>query len=646
MKYIGTTLFLEVADLVKAGVAYERVRTAKRRGAQGWVFTPDPQDRRRMLVQYDTLGSEVRAAVDAVHGKEAERTREAHWSVQLRVASADLAALRGHVLADGGGLPEDVVQQYAQACAYLRMLAGVKRKQLTLWGYSDAAEYYTDVLRVIVRDDVQLPRTYSRLRSKVRDYRTSGPLSVVSAKWGNQNGRKIGPAQSAWLIAAYAMPTKPDTVKVAVRYAEAAKQHGWPSLTEGAIYTHLHQPDIEPVWWIGRHGKAEWKDRFAHTMSLRGPSFRDALWCSDGTKLNYWYRTDDGQKALLKVYLIIDVFSEAIIGHSFSTKENFQAQYTAAKMALKCSGTKPYQWLYDGQGGHKAKDSQDFFDRAVKLHFPAQPYNAKSKPIENLIGRLQKQVMQDRWFFTGQNIQSKRLDSKPNIEFVLAHKDQLPTLEEVLLYAEEDVRLWNERSHPNTGLARMAMYKESESPVAEPLDFIDYVELFWLTKQKPIRYTNEGLTLEVGGQRLKYEVYDEQGIPSVAFLRRWTNASFVVRYDPEQLSGGVMLYRADDNGLRLITRAALKKTYARAAVDLKPGERGEIDTNLALRKAQEEAIRAELEALRSSTGLDPETLVTIGYRGDKEGMDEAEGSLLRRHLNDDDEEDINPISLL
>lgn len=641
MKTIGGTRYLEQHDL-KQVMLYERLKKAKQRGAPIETIA-DPSDRHKHLWAYDSLPEDVKSLIDAVHDKAAEQAMG--WNGFLTVNPADLAVLRNHVLPDGGCLPEGTVLGYATECSYLRLLATTRIAQVRAWGYATAEAFYAAVRQHAADAGVKLPASYSHLRAAVRSYKESGAASVVSGKWGNSCALKIGNEQHAWLVASYAQPNKPDTAMLAARYAEHATTVGWPALTEDAIYKHLHQQDVMPVWYIGRHGSDEWYKKYAHTMSTRGPVFRDALWCSDGTKLNYWYRTDDGQKAMLKVYLIMDVYSEAIIGHSFSAKENFQAQYSAAKMAIKRSGNRPLQWLYDGQGGHVSKDAQDFYTRAVKLHFPAKPYNAKSKPIENLIGRLQKKVMRDRWFFTGQNIQSKRLDSRPNMEFVLAHLHKLPTLDEALAHAAQDIDTWNGMPHPKAKVARMQMYAENVSPMPHPLDFMDFVELFWITKQREVRYTNEGLTLEVGGQRLKYEVYGADELPDAAFLRRWTNASFVVRYDPEQLAAGVMLYRRDEQGrLRLVSKAMPKKRYARAVVDLMPGERAEIDATLALRAAQRQAIAAELEALRNSAGIDPETLVEIGYRGDKQAMDAAEHHLTMQPLNDD--EDLNLLDIL
>lgn len=647
MRVINGHRYLELHELQAAGIGVDRVMKARQRGSGGYTFLKDPADRRKLLVGYDDLKPSVKALVDAKHGEAVADSRKVEWEAALAANAADLAVLRGHVLPDGSSLPEAVTHKCARACALLRLVHATSVKQMRAWGYTGAAEWYGELLALIIKEQLPLPSKSARaLLSKSRELLRGNALCVVSRRYGNDNARKISEAQSAWLVSMYAQPIKMDTAKIAARYSETAKECGWPALTEGAIYLHLMRPEVRPLWYIGRHGTKAWKSQYEHTMKLRAPSFRDALWCGDGTKLNYYYQNRSGIAAAMQMYVVMDVYSEMILGWRLGEREDFKVQSAAIKGAVKVSGHKPLQLLYDNQSGHKKADQQDFFSRLSQLHFPAQPYNAKSKPIESLLGRLQKEVMRDRWFFTGQNITSKSLDSRPNMEFITAHKQQLPTAEELLAYAQQDVDRWNSMAHPHTGVARMSMYQNSLNPQAQPIGFLDMVELFWHTTALPVKYTNQGITIEVSGERLQYEVY-KQGAPDTDFLRNYTNARFFVKYDAEDL-GSVLLYRQDDGGeLRRVAMADAKRAFARAVVDLQPGERAEIDANLAIRRAQQAAIKQELEEMRNMSGIDPETLVELGPHAPKDAHNAAEARMMMRRLEDDDGyESINAIDAL
>ena len=623
MKVVSGDMYLELPDLVQAGIGVSRILAARQRKSSGYTFIDDPSDRRRVLVHYSTLKAEVKAVVDAKCGHLLTNTRRAFWAT-LVASKEDTSALRSHVLADGSSLGDEQVERLARACALLSLLDRTPRRTVIAWGYANVREWMDEVLAYITTEKMPLPRTYTRLMQRVREYVAQGALAVVSEKYGNQCARKIGPAQSDWLVATAAQPTKPDHFKIARMYSETCEDKGWPVLSPSAVYAHLHQPEVMQLWYLGRHGKEAHRNRYAHTLSLHGPTYRDALWCSDGTKLNYFYLGADGKQALLKVYLVMDVYSEVVLGHSVDTKEDFKAQFTAFKQALTFAAHKPAQVLYDNQSGHKKKETQDFFDRATALHFPAKPYNAKSKPIESLIGRMQKQVMKDRWFFTGQNIKSRSLDSRPNMDFILDSLEKLPTAEQVLRYVEQDIAEWNSMPHPAKQLPRMQVYQESVNPQPRALDFMAMVDLFWHTTVKPVTYTNQGLKMELGGERLQYEVYDADGHVNMEFMRRYTQAKFRVKYDPENLAH-VRLYKEDESGdLRFVAGADRKKTYARAAVDLIAGERSEISALLQMRKDQEAATESELAKVRERSGVDPRMLLEAGHRmGDKDAAHEA-----------------------
>jgi hypothetical protein len=48
----------------------------------------------------------------------------------------------------------------------------------------------------------------------------------------------------------------------------------------------LTDPKIEPLWYGHRFGELKFKEQFTKTLKTAMPSIRDALWYSDGTKIN------------------------------------------------------------------------------------------------------------------------------------------------------------------------------------------------------------------------------------------------------------------------------------------------------------------------------------------------------------------------
>ena len=48
------------------------------------------------------------------------------------------------------------------------------------------------------------------------------------------------------------------------------------------------------------------------------PSRRDSLWYGDGTKLNLYYRDENGNKCTTSVYEVVDAYSEVLLGYYIS----------------------------------------------------------------------------------------------------------------------------------------------------------------------------------------------------------------------------------------------------------------------------------------------------------------------------------------
>lgn len=654
MKTIGPTLYLERADMLRAGVGYGTIQKARKRGTKGYTVIADPADRRCILVKYDDLKPSVKCVVDALFGKAIKDAGKSDIQTLLELHPDDVRMLREHILPDGTSLPQEAQEKYARACSYIRLLADTPRSTHKRMGHATTHAWFTAVAACFLAEGIDLPGTYAPLRRKLREFAAVGAVAVVSGKWGNANRRIIQGEIEDFLISTYALPTKPDVEKVMLRYAEEAKGKGWPALSRDAVWTHLHRrPEVRRRWYLGRHGEKAWKAEFGHLLKRLPPTFRDAMWCSDGTKLNIFYQQKGGIAALMQVYVVMDVYSERILGWSLGCSENFRMQYEAMKMAFRFAQAKPLQMQYDNQSGHNKAESQDFFTRASKLHFPAMPRNPQSKPVESLIGRFQKEVMREDWAFTGQNITATRLDSRPNMEFIEAHRNELPTLEELPARVQRQIDQWNGRTHPHLSQSRDAAYAKSTNPRHIPLDILDMVELFWHTTAKPITYRKDGLTLQVGEQRHTFEVYDREGHPDEAFRRMYIGAKLYVKYDLDDF-GQVMLYNEQ---MHCVAAAQAKQLVAMAVVDLRPGDRATIDHSLALRKRELANTWAELEDHNQRSGIDPETLVerapyaTIG----KEELARAESILStspspwekgQGDEGDDDDDDTNPYAKL
>lgn len=444
-----------------------------------------------------------------------------------------------------------------------------------------------------------LPTSLARLKSKMRDFRRDSYAALVSGKLGNTSTLKITPEAGEWLIARKRSRTPVYTnAQILAEYNREAPVRGWKQLKSLRSLTQwLGRPEVEPLWWDAVHGELAAHQRYSRKHRTQLPARRDSLWYGDGTKLNLYYRDEQGHVCTTMVYEVVDAYSEVLLGYYISDRENFEAQYHAYRMAVQVAAHKPYEIVHDNQGGHKkletrrgtSPDGAGFLDRICRVHRTTAPYSGQSKTIESIFGRFQAQELHRDWRFTGMNITARRADSRPNLEFIAANRDKLFTLAELREHYADARRAWNAAPHPATGIPRIEMYNRSVNEETDAVTPADMVDLFWIWAKKPVTFTPSGIEVTIGTITRPYEVFAAPGKPDHEWRRRNTYRKFHVRYDPNDLRS-VRLYREDRAGeLRFERVAEFYLPVHRALQDQTEGEAAFI------RQEQEANLRDRIE---------------------------------------------------
>lgn len=416
-----------------------------------------------------------------------------------------------------------------------------------------------------VRFPHSLPTNPVRLREKLKRYLKEGPSSLIHRGYGNRLAEKLTEEARRWLLARWTNMVEKATSEEHLfeLYNQEAEARNWKTLRSvSTIRNFLFDPRVRHLWHGVRYGHVSSKQKFSLQHSTRLPSMRDSLWYSDGTKLNYFYLNEEGKVDTCSVYEVIDAYSEVLLGYHIAKTENSLSQYHAYKMAIRFAGCKPYQISYDNQGGHKKLETGNFLNKMAHLAIHTQPYNARSKTIESIFGRFQSQIMKQRWFFTGMNITARAQESRMHKEYIMAHKSELPTLDEIRRIYAEDRAAWNNAPHHKTRVPRIEMYRNSKNPETHPLKTYEYVNLFWITRPDPVTMTGYGISITENKVRYDYLVYKD-GKPDFGWHRENVDRKFHIMYDPDDM-GLIYLCRKDHTGgLRVVREAMTKITIAR-----------------------------------------------------------------------------------
>lgn len=413
-----------------------------------------------------------------------------------------------------------------------------------------------------------LPEHPRRLRERLDNYNKYGYGNLISGKLGNSNSAILTDEQQQWLLQRWMDNVRkcPGIMELFIEYNSVAAQHGWKRLKSAqSISNYINREDITALWYGTRRGELAFKEKFCYQHSTALPSMRDALWYSDGTKLNFYYRyydkTGKMQIGTRQVYEVMDAYSEVFLGYCISDRENFHAQRSAYKMALEISGHRPYQITYDNQGGQRSEEAKAFFAAAAHLAIRTAPYNGKSKTIESAFGRFQQHTLKKIFGFTGQNITARSQESRVNMEFILANVDKLPTLEELAQQYVACRNEWNAGRHPALGIARIDAYRQSVNDKTQPIGRMDMVEMFYTTRPEQVRCTAYGIMFT--DNKVKYNYIVNKGdMPDIEWLSSNIDKKFTIKYDPEDLTT-IYLYESTPTGLKFINPAVPKTVIHR-----------------------------------------------------------------------------------
>lgn len=627
MKLIAGILYFDTSDMKAIGVSINTLRSAKSRGSKSYVIIDDPDDRRRLLVEYDSLKPQLKERTQEWLGECPYSYHQKAWITSYVQPDAKAYRYLKTYRIDDKGLGDEDIERYYIAIKWLNMIIQIadNKALLKTQGISKA-QFWNTVCTLIQTNNIRLPYSYQRLLKRVKEYKDQSYNAVIkTGNYGTQNGTIITDEIAEWLVAQYALPIKHKCPYMLVLYKKEAEKRGWPEITDSnTIYRFLHRKDIKQHWYGPRHGWNNAKEIYAYTLRTKLPTVRDALWYSDGTKLNFYDR-EGKLKASWTAYEVIDVYSEVLLGYHIAKSENHVTQYHAYKMALQTSMQKPFEIRTDNQGGHKKIKA--FMDKLSHINIRTRPYNGKSKTIENIFGRFQQGVMRKLWFYTGQNITAKSMDSKVNMEFILENTKHLPTQEQMFHIYAECREEWNNGKHHKYKRPRLELYKESNNPKAEPIDYLDMVDLFWLQAKKPITYYTTGITIEINKTKYEYEVLKE-GMPDDEFRRKYIGDKFIVKYDIENMEH-VRLYKTSPSGLQFIDIAEPRLVVPRAIQDYQDGDRERIFALIDYSKSEVKSLKQSHKQREEQTNVSAKELIKevtslaeyqkrLSYQGEKE----------------------------
>ncbi|MEX6627539.1 hypothetical protein [Tenacibaculum salmonis] len=636
-EYYGNTLCVQAHWLDKEGIISisnlkfltHKGKVKKARSARGlgnyalYIYESLPQ-RFRNVIEHD-LG------IDPY-----EESKNIAFAPYLKHDVNASAFFANYELEDGRFLSEvndSAVNEYTANAIVFNAIKIVHEKVTTVNPKINKGELWSRLAKSIQNLDKDIRKRYPfdvptnprALRAKYeacilnkvnKRYPKKGLEGLIHDNYCNNHSKVITDEIADWLMAYKCLPINYSYYELKEIYNEARLEKGWSYLSEGAIHNYLTKPENVRIWTLASEGTEAYNKKYAHTLSKdKDRLFPNAHWAIDGTKLDavHYWDTTSKIAAVCKINVCVDVYSEKIIGYSFSMTENHVDHFITLRMAVDEAGAKPHLFTYDAQSAHKSKRMQELYSKVIAKggnHYHHKVGRKTGAPIEQMFNRLQQQVIMKRWFSDGQSIKSKQSRSKANLDFVHENKGALPTFEELQKHWELMVAEWNNKPRSKKTTKTRNEFFNTESKLTQKVDTLDRVSMFWINETKPKRYYAHGMPLTVAGTDYLFEVYDADDNVDIDFQLKYVQQDLIVSYDPEYLDSYVSLYRLNENNEKIfVAYAEKKRKHIEVNVLKQPGEHKKMLKDIEVRaKVKAHDWNAYLEIVER-TGISREALI-------------------------------------
>lgn len=601
-----------------------------RKSSESWAHFSDPADMRRKWIIVDNLPPVTKERFYHYYGDIVAlywRERMTDEAMKM-VMPADMRYFMDVTPGKVKALSDTEVAHLSEGCGWMRLGLSdfwngkFKRRSLFL----DACAKVIHSRRLY---GLKL-KNGRGLQQRLERWQAEGYASMLPGYFGNEAAKKLNEQMVARIIDLYGSPIKPTVAVVADIIQAEAVQRGWTPVTAERIRQVLRMSENAQTCNLARHGRDAAKQLQEHNLRRARPAYADALWVVDGSTIQLYYLEDGKVRSDLYGVAIADAYSRAIIGYAIGYTETSTLVQTALRNAARTTGMMPAQIQYDNSSANKAAETRQVMDVLARTHFPTAPYNGKSKIIEAVWGRMEQSILHAFPNFKGGNITARSLDSRANPDYLaeLKRAGQLPSKEQAIAQFRLAIETVNNTSARKTRKTPTEIYRTADDRRCAISDEV-MIKAFWVTRRNTARYTNDGLTIEVNGERYTYVVEESQGVESVEWRLKYLGESFTVKYDPEDMS---MIGLLDGNGVYVGT-ATKKYEFSMTKTDA-PEEEGKILYGaLEARNRYWEVVQArrdDVEADMRVMGFE-----AINYRMiHKDALNRMEGAALDKLLED------------
>lgn len=500
----------------------------------------------------------------------------------------------------GQYLTKDQQLKYVAAAQWINLCVeatgGQRRSTITIAKMQlSPAEFWDAIIEAINQLDIALPKSYSKLLAKRKQYQKEGYEALVSGRFGNKNNAKIaGTEMEKFILRLLSMPQNLGFNQVERLYNQEAEAQGWPEVSSSLIRKYYNQHKSLLI------GSRAGYEAFVHHNEQQAkrsrPTGAGLFYSFDGWTAELYFRSEGfnakGHKAKsiynrLELMAVVDPFNDYIVGYSIG-KETHNTTKLAFKNAVDHIKeiTGKYFLFNQIQTDNFSSALKPWFEQVSRFYTPAAVGNSKGKPIESWFNRLNHEEFQLAPNWSGHNITSQK-ENQPNMKALARNSDTWPTVEQGYYQITEYVESFRSKRREEWINSLM---EQIEAGKMIEIDRSQYLQLFTTKTEHKYELKPSGITVQITGQRYHFDLLDTN-------FKQLSHLKWHLFIDKEDMSS--CMAESECGKYRFV----LNEVYMQpmALMDRQEGDAEKLQEVLSLKKQQRELAAAKLTEIYEET---------------------------------------------
>ena len=404
-----------------------------------------------------------------------------------------------------------------------------------------------------------LPGTPATLKRRVDAYEKAQRVSreeawrtLIHKNYGNKSASLVTDADmEAVLHKLISLHNNLNCVQIMEEYNKVAAAMGIkPIRSRKTVENYKHRMELTTM--RGRRGEKAVMNTRAKQVHRIAPDQAMTYWTLDGWTVELVYqkkstRTDNGRECQATTFtnrktavIVLDACCKYPVGYAIGDHESpaliRQAMRNALQHTRELFGQR-YMPVQIQSDNYQKSVMKPFFEGLTRYYTPAAVGNAKSKIIEPYFRYLNVEYCQKQANWSGFGI-TARTEAQPNLEALNELRHYVPDEDTVIGQIHFIIAQEREKKRG----AYMEAWERTVPERRLPLSDTEYLLRAGERVERTGRITGNGLTVDFGGNRLKFDCLDSS-------LREHYDEEWIVRYDPEDL-GRVLVSNAVRKGMK------------------------------------------------------------------------------------------------